>query len=357
MATSLPPDPTTSSLTSSYEAIALLVHAYLTTLSFRLVGLQENKPLPESASNTLPPTWNDGFGSLSFVYKHKQSAMTFVFKIDKIGAKVEVRGLAVGAENIYRFERSVRDVVDSKKLPVKLSLKEEDGTVDHDDLVEKLRGIFVSEGVITGIIDDLRTNIVQKLIPKLQSEDYEETAEAEENARQERRQQEAQGSHRPFNDPPVRPYPQPPHEPMPEMARPRPPLGDFPSPGFDDEYDMNRPPGRAGGLVMPGRSPFNIGHDDLHPPGLGPHDPLRGSFTPGGGLPRPGGGGMHPTFDDPLFTGQGGYGGDHAPGGYDPQAPPGARWDPLGPGGGPRLPPGGGRGGNPFGGFGGGDII
>lgn len=141
------------------------------------------------------------------------------------------------------------------------------------------------------------------------------------------------------------------------MARPRPhPVGDFPPPGFEDEYEMNRPP--PGDLHMPGRSPYNIGHDDLNPPGLGPHDPLRGSFI-GGGLPRPGGGsGMHPTFDDPLFRGQGGDG----YGGYDPQAPPGARWDPTGPGGNPRFPgPGAGRGNNPFGGgFGGGfggDII
>ncbi len=68
---------------------------------------------------------------------------------------------------------------------------------------------------------------------------------------------------------------------------------------------------------------------------------------------------MHPTFDDPMFGG--GIGGV---GGYDPRAPPGARYDPIGPGdgppnlrNGPRFP---GRGGgppNPFGGFGGGDFI
>ncbi|KAI3580697.1 hypothetical protein IWW34DRAFT_788300 [Fusarium oxysporum f. sp. albedinis] len=38
---------------------------------------------------------------------------------------------------------------------------------------------------------------------------------------------------------------------------------------------------------MPGRSPYNIGHDDLNLPGLSPHNPLRGLFT--SGLPRPGG--------------------------------------------------------------------
>lgn len=187
-------------------------------------------------------------------------------------------------------------------------------------------------------------------------------------------------------------------DPLPQPAQPNPypiidplaappprapiPAGDFPPPGFEDEYEINRPP-RGGGVFPPtfpgagagGRqgiiSPFNIGHDDLNPPGLGPHDPLRGSFVGGGagGLPRPGGGGfgsggggMHPTFDDPLFGGPHG-GGDGGDGQFDPQAPPGARWDPVGPGGAPRF--GGGRPGRggPFGGgggggaFGGGDII
>ena len=99
---------------------------------------------------------------------------------------------------------------------------------------------------------------------------------------------------RPFNDPlaaePRRPYP----------------AGDFPPPGFEDEYEINRPlrPGIGGGV----RRPLNIGERDLYPPGLGPHDPLRGGgFGPGSsGI---GGGGMHPTFDDPMFGGGGGEGG------------------------------------------------
>lgn len=95
---------------------------------------------------------------------------------------------------------------------------------------------------------------------------------------------------------------------------------------------------------------------------------------------------MHPTFDDPLFAGRRGPGGG-GEGVYDGQyvndkttlplfgcgvpanalgdrIPPGARYDPVGPGG-PRFP-GPGRGGfggaggaphNPFGGFGGNDFI
>jgi len=162
---------------------------------------------------------------------------------------------------------------------------------------------------------------------------------------------------------PAQPHPYPINDPLAPAGPPRPiPAGDFPPPGFDDEYEVNRPPRGARPAFPPGGvSPFNIGHDDLNPPGLGPHDPLRANFV-GGGLPRPGfggggggGGGMHPTFDDPLFQGPRGQG----DGQFDDQAPPGARWDPVGPGGAPRF--GGGRPGRgPFGGgggFGSGDII
>ena len=70
---------------------------------------------------------------------------------------------------------------------------------------------------------------------------------------------------------------------------------------------------------------------------------------------------MHPTFDDPLFAGRGGQG-QGGQGGFDPHVPEGARYDPVGPGEGPRDHMRGGRGGFPgggpgnqggFGGFGG----
>ena len=314
--------------------------------------------------------------------------MNFVFRIDRMGTKVEIRGLAQGDDKIYRFERTTKDVVDSKNLPVRITIR--DGQEDRNDLVDKLRKMFVSDQAIAGmfpshirkcssglntnvcmytdILHDLKRHIIQKLIPKLQQEGYVEVAEAEETANSERRAQESRNPnplYRPGNNQP-NPHNPVPFSPAPDLARPRrgAPVGDFPPPDFEDEYEINRPPG--GGLVMPGRPPLNIGHDDLNPPGLGPHDPLRGSFVPGGipgGLPRPGGGsGMHPSFDDPLFTGQGGHGGFGQPG-FDPQVPPGARWDPTGPQGGPRFPPGGGGGfygmgrGNGPHGFGGGDII
>lgn len=76
--------------------------------------------------------------------------MTFVVRVDRMGAKVEVRGLAVGDENIQRFEVTPRDVVLSSGLPLRISLTEQ-GEEERGDLVEKLRKVFTSEEAIAGM--------------------------------------------------------------------------------------------------------------------------------------------------------------------------------------------------------------
>lgn len=382
---------TTSDMSSSAEAIALFTHACMVNLGFRLLGFNEDQKIgrkpseatlrardqaadhdpshPESECASLaprlPPKWNASVSSYSFLYAHTQSSMQFILKADRMGPKVEIRGLAVGADRISRLEVTPRDYVSNAALPLRIALDPDTGAEDRSGLPARLQEVFVTPSRVADLASLLKINIIQRLIPALQKEGYEETPD-DRAAREDADQRGREGPSR---------QPAPPAQPsLPQPARPYPfddplaapprrpvvPAGEFAPPGFEDELEINRPP-RGGGLRMPGGvSPFGIGHDDLHPPGLGPHDPLRGSFVPGGGLPRPGGmgGGMHPTFDDPLFAGPRGGGGE----GFDPQAPPGARWDPVGPGsGGPRF--GGGRGGggfgsggNPFGSFGG-DII
>lgn len=355
-------DDSTSDMSSSAEVITLFTHSCMIKLGFRLLGFnedQKNESECQALAPRLPPRWNASVSSYSFLYAHTQSSMQFVIRIDRMGGKAEIRGLAVGDERIVRFEVTPRDYVSSSALPLRINI-DADGNEDRSDLTSKLQNVFISPERLADLARLLKINIIQKLIPGLQKEGYEDSNPDDRAARQDADRQGREG--------PSNPRPQPPQ--LPEPARPYPfddplaapprrpaPAGEFGPPDFEDELEINRPP--RGPLPMPGRSPFNIGHDDLHPPGLGPHDPLRGSFVPGGGLPRPGGmgGGMHPTLNDPLFQGPGGGG----QGGYDPQAPPGARWDPLGPGGaGPRFgggrPGGGGgfgSGGNPFGG----DII
>ena len=348
-------DDTSSDLSSSFEAVALFTHASMISLGFRLLGFHEDQKTEADCQRLaprLPPQWNARPSSHAFLYAHSQSSMQFVIKIDRLGGKAEIRGLAVGDERIHRFEITARDYVSPAALPVRIAMTP-DGAEDRSGLADQLRTVFISDARIADLAGLLKLNIVQRLLPSLQKDGYEEDPD-DRAARQDADAAGRSGARQPpprmpdFLPAPAQPHPYPLVDPLAAPPPRRPvPAGDFPPPDFDDEYEINRPARALGGVGVPGRSPFNIGHDDLHPPGLGPQDPFRGSFVGGGG----GGGGMHPTFDDPLFQGPHGGGGGGEP---DLQAPPGARWDPIGPGGAPRFG-GNNRGGN-RGGFGGGGF-
>jgi hypothetical protein len=385
MATSLP-KANSPQLNNGTEAVALAVHAGMLAVGFRLVGLGEEERIGEHPyllplllpvitqvlteahadaqdPKELPAKWNAST-SYAFRYAHTQSAMEFLVKINKLGGKAVVFALAVGDDKTTHFELTTKDYLSESQLPFSVP----EGT-SIEDTSQKLQELFISPGRLNDLGSLLKISVIQKLAPRLNKPGYEESTTDQ------GRTPTADGQNSQQRDPP-NPR-QPPADPEPARPHPlndplvaRPQSGRHlpePIPGFDDELDLNRRPGR----LQDDRYPVNIGHNDLYPQGLGPNDPLRPHLA--GGLPRPGGfggGGMHPTFDDPLFRGQGGQGG------YDPMAPPGARYDTFGPGD-PRAEdrgrvprfPGGGGGGfggpggfggrppNPFGGFGDGDFI
>ena len=282
--------------------------------------------------------------------------MDYHVNVHKLGGKAAVSAIAIGDDKPKNFDVTTKEYLSESMLP--LSISEDMST---EDAAKKLLDLFISSGRLNDLGALLKISVIQKLAPSLQKPGYEENSGASRTANRDDdstpRPSHPPNPRQPQDPEPARPYPF--NDPLAVPRQPGRPLPE-PMPGFEDEYEVNRPP--RGGL-RDDRYPVGIGHDDLYPQGLGPNDPLRPHL--GGGLPRPGGGlggGMHPTFDDPLFRGQGGQGG------YDPSAPPGARYDPIGPGGaprdnrggmGPRFPGGGGFGGppNPFGGFGGNDFI
>lgn len=283
--------------------------------------------------------------------------MEYLIKVSRLGSKSVVYGLAIGDDKTTHFDVTSNDYISPSTIP--LTIPEDTST---EDAAKKLQDLFISAGRLNDLGSLFKISIVQKLAPGLHKQATEESNDDPSRTptadRSGSRQGDAPGARQPPNEPePAHPYPF--NDPLarPQGNRPLP----EPIPGFEDEYEITRPTRSS---LQDNRYPVGIGHDDLYPQGLGPNDPLRPHL--GGGLPRPGGGmggGMHPTFDDPLFRGQGGVGG------YDPMAPPGARYDPIGPGGAPRDNrsgrgfPGGGFGGpggrppNPFGGFGDGDFI
>ena len=302
----------------------------------------------EESSQRLPKEWNAS-STYAFKYAHQQSSMEFLLKISRLGNKAVILALALGDDKTASFDVPIQDYVSASTLPLSNPTKVSDA----------LQNVFISTGRLNDLIGLFKVNVIQRLAPGLQKEGYEDTRQETSRGEESRPAREGPPQRDPLRDDrlpePARPYPF--DDPLAAAPRRPIPAGDFPPPGFEDEYEINRPPR---GFV-PGygeRRPLNIGERDLYPPGLGPHDPLRGHFGPGSG-----GGGMHPTFDDPMFGGQGGGGQ-----GFDPQVPPGSRYDPVGPADGrpmgrgqgsrfPGGPPGGGFGG--FGGSGafGGDII
>lgn len=261
---------------------------------------------------TLPQEWNASTTSdYAFRYSHSQSSLEYLVKVSRLGSKAIVNGLGVGDDKVHSVNLPIKDFVSESSFPYTTPSEGE------NEITLSLRKLFISAGRLTDAATLLKIQIIQKLAPGLRKEGYEESAHAASHNTNQRDQDQGRGlpypgrgegaSHDPLRDDRLPPHAQPRPFQDPLAAEPRRPFpaGDFPPPGFEDEYEINRPGGRGG---IGGR-PLNIGERDLYPPGLGPHDPLRGGgFGPGAGG---GGGGMHPTFDDPMFGGRfgGGAGG------------------------------------------------
>lgn len=340
-------------LRNAFDAAALLAHACMLIVGFRLEGLGEDHRVEVKSEGTdvhsLPREWNATSSyNYSFRYAHNQSSLKYLIKISRLGGKVVVNGIGLGDDKVHTMDFPIKDFFLESTFPYTASPSR-----SQNENARAIQNLFISAGRITDLGSLLKIQIIQKLAPGLRKEGYEESTTEEHDSRRSSRDRETTPTPPdPLRDPrlpgraPSRPLDYPPD------YRPY-PAGDFHPPGFDDEYEINRPwpTSTIGG--GPERRPLNIGERDLYPPGLGPNDPFRpfagGGFAPGAG--GTGGGGMHPTFDDPLFAGGNRGGG---PRGYDPRAPPGARYDPVGPGGeapwgSERPPPG-----APRGGFGGG---
>nr|POE66671.1 silencing boundary-establishment protein fub1-like protein [Quercus suber] len=349
MVLSLPKD-VSPALKSAHDAVALATHACMLNVGFRLIGLGEEHKIEVETAGTqqqpLPTEWNANQGHYAFRYAHTQSSMEYLLKVNRMGRKAVIMGMGLGDDKTSTFDVVVQEYISESKLPATIH----DGDATEREAITKMSDVFITAGRLSDLAKLMRLRLIQKLAPKLHKEGYEETQETP-SANTGPVREPAPGGEpdRPMRDPlhddrndPSRLFPL-----ADPLAHPRRQMPE-PMPGFEDEHGIMRPPH---GLPTGGFPRY--GDRDLYPAGLGPNDPLRGGIGPGfpsGG----GGGGMHPSFDDPLFAGQGQRGS-----GYDPQAPPGSRYDPVGPGmgGHPRGAGMGGRPPNPFGGFGGGDFI
>ena len=300
-----------SSIQSPQDALALLSHALLTRLSFRLTSISEATaaPVESFVENVLPAAWNSaGPASYTFRYAHEQSSLTFLVKVVPLGVRVLIHATALESNRTESYEVELDRFTSRSFWPwPHTSFAEGNGNA-REPLVNGL----VSSSRVSDFVFGFQVKIVQKLVPGLRKDGYEEVTEGDQGS-------SSSAATAPSSSRMPR---------QPEVPRRWP---------EDDDDDYLRQP--------PLRNPLIIGDRDLDPlggrGGFGPPPLFPGGDDGGGMFVGP----NHPIFRDrfphPQRGGGGGMGGG--------MVPPGARFDPVGPfGQGPLRPgAGGGRGGRP----------
>ena len=286
---------TEKTLESPEDAIAALIHSTLTTLAFRLVAIDQ-------ASNVLPVEWNkNGPSYYSFKYRHEQSSLEFLINVSKLGMRTLVNAIAlevcrwevynghllilIQSDKVATLDISTPDFTSSSFYPYHLDVSNQQPLVHG----------FISSNRIADFISQFKLKIVQKLLPGLQKEGYIEESTTTSSS-----------SAHPLSQ---------------DERNPRPgPLAPPDAPESSSIYPRSALP----------RNPLEIGRSDLDPFPTNP-------FAPPSMFPPHSGDGMFVGLDHPIFgrgvrgpiADRGPWGGD----GFLPPlgAPPGARFDPVGP--------------------------
>ncbi|KAI0775984.1 PI31 proteasome regulator N-terminal-domain-containing protein [Trametes elegans] len=278
-------------LGSQQDGITALIHTVFTVLGFRLIGTDESGPANTFDNNVLPENWNQhGPGNYALRYRHEQSSLEFLVKVVKLGGRTLVNSIAIETDKTATLDISTNDFTSPSFFPHDLTAS------DAPPLVHG----FISSNRIDDFVSQLKLSTLQKLMPGLRKEGY--TEQADTNA-----------------------GPSQPRAPEAPPARPRPEQPPFVP---EDVFPRASP-----------RNPLEIGRRDRDPFPANP-------FAPPPLFPDASGDGMFVGPSHPIFGagmrgrgpgGQGPWGGD----GFLPPlgAPPGARFDPIGPGPLPGPPP------------------
>ncbi|GAA5821228.1 hypothetical protein JCM10212_005325 [Sporobolomyces blumeae] len=350
-----------ATLSTPSQVLALVVHSIHSSLSFRLVDPVPTPPPsddPDQEANKLPDDWPKQGHELKFRYKHDQSSLEFVVSVIDLGDKLVVNANALNNPRSTSFDLVLTDYFSPTRvraLPISV----------RSDLSRS--NPFATEARFDDLVLLYRFHVVQKLVPGLSKPGYREVTSrdlgssstttkggqgsggAGEGGGQRQRLPPLAGTgdYLPDRGGPLGMYPGGGGGGG-EGSQPR-----LPRPIGDDPLRIPGSGGRGGGAGAGGggggfgRPVAEIGRRDLEPLGGmgGTFGGLGGFGGPGSGIG--GGGGMfmgpdHPLFrerfenqNEPVGGGGGGrrWGGD----GFLPPhgAPPGARFDPVGPENGP----------------------
>ncbi|KIY46599.1 hypothetical protein FISHEDRAFT_75421 [Fistulina hepatica ATCC 64428] len=279
--------PASKVLASQQDGIAALIHTALAAVSFRLIAVDESSSPRSTLVNVLPIEWNaHGPSNHTFRYKHDQSSLEFVVKVAKLSSRTLINAIAIESDKAAALDICTNDFTSPSFFPQDVS------AIDAPSLING----FISSNRVIDFMDQFKSQIIQKLIPGLHKEGYSETVTDE-----------------------AAPFAGTSRQP-PAPARPQPVV-----PPDAPVYDPLRVPFRP-------RNPFEIGRRDLDPIPRNPFAPPPlfsddddGMFV---GPNHPIFSGRGPVRNDPSGV-TGPWGGD----GFLPPmgAPPGARFDPIGP--------------------------
>lgn len=86
----------TKKLDSAQDGLAVLLHAAMAELGFRLIAIDENSPPRPDLNNVLPEDWaKHGPGNYVFRYKHDQSSLEFLLNVSKLGNRTLFNAIAL----------------------------------------------------------------------------------------------------------------------------------------------------------------------------------------------------------------------------------------------------------------------
>ncbi|KAJ5506886.1 Proteasome Inhibitor PI31 [Penicillium expansum] len=148
------------SLKTQYEAVALIGHACMVAVDFRLVGLSEDHNLePSTDTPSLPAEWNAN-DTFAFRYAHVQSSMQYLLKVSRLGNNAVIFALALGDDRTSSFDLPVKDYISTSALPLSSS----------ENLTASLRDVFISPARLGDLVGLFKINVIQKLAPGLYKE-------------------------------------------------------------------------------------------------------------------------------------------------------------------------------------------
>ncbi|ESK97549.1 hypothetical protein Moror_17549 [Moniliophthora roreri MCA 2997] len=278
-------------LKSPEDGLAALSHTILSALAFRLVGVDDSSSVLHTSSNTFPAEWNkNGPGNYTFRYKHDQSSLEFLIKVSRMGARLLFNAIAIESDKVASLDIPTNDFVSPAAFPHVL------GVADAQPLVH----CFISSARVTDFVSQYKLKIIQKLIPGLRKDGY--TEEDVQTQTQAQTQTTSNDNNR---------------------------RGIFQEEPRIPRYDPSEEFPYRGPSHLPPQNPLQIGRRDLDPlPG--------GSFQPPPLFPPDNDDGMFVGPNHPIFGRRGHPSGNRGPWGGDgflpPMgAPPGARFDPVGP--------------------------